>query len=137
MVPKMKFDTKFHLVINQHTYNLEFKRIKMIRHLLILSMVCVLGHTLSCPPCNDPRYPITCKEPKCCKSGELTPDVCPCCLTCAKGKIIYSLLYKHWLYAMALTIDFCCFCLLILTLNVKPAMYRNLIFHVVFLVKIR
>ena len=131
----MKFDTQFHLVINQNTYKLEVTRIKMIRHLLILSMVCALGHSLSCPPCNDPMYPVTCDEPKCCTSGELTPDVCPCCLTCAKGKIIYSLQYKHKIYSMASTINFCCFCLLILTLKVKPAMYRNFIFHFVFLMK--
>ena len=88
----MKFDTQFHLVINQHTYNLEVTRIKMIRHLLILSMVCALGHTLSCAPCNDPMYPVKCPlPPKCCTSGELTPNVCRCCLTCAKGKTMYSL----------------------------------------------
>ena len=115
----MKFNTQFLLVINQHTYNLEVTRIEMIRHLLILSMVCVLGHTLICRPCNDPMHPIRCPlPPKCCTSGELTPDICGCCLTCAKGKIIYSQYYKHQLNAMASTID-CCFCLLISTLKVK------------------
>ena len=64
----------------------------MIRQILILSMVCVLSHTLSCPCYEDPNIPnpndwcqIYRPPPKCCPSGELTPDPCGCCRECAKG----------------------------------------------------
>ena len=65
----------------------------MIKQILILSMVCALSHTLSCP-CSDPDYydpdSNDCKyDPKCCPSGELTSDSCYCCHECAKGTAIY------------------------------------------------
>ena len=62
----------------------EFKgqQIKMIRLLLILSMVCTLSHALSCVPCPD-----HCDELKCCPSGEVTRPICGCCYVCASGTV--------------------------------------------------
>ena len=60
---------------------------KMIRNLLIFSMICVVSNALSilCPKDLD------CKkvEPKCCRSGDLTPgSPLSCgCRKCANGKI--------------------------------------------------
>ena len=89
----------------------EFKgqQIKMIRLLLILSMVCTLSHALICQPCPSGRcgkiarpvlsysdktkvdeYKSTCdycNELKCCPSGEVTPEICGCCYVCANGTV--------------------------------------------------
>ena len=76
------------MLINQHTYT-GVNIIKMMRQILILSMVCALSHTLSCPCWDDPGGPDCKHDPKCCPSGELTPDSCHCCHDCAKGTAIY------------------------------------------------
>ena len=73
------------MLINQHTYTV-VNTIKMMRQTLILSMVCALSHTLSCPHCWDNPAGPDCKhDPKCCPSGELISDPCGCCHDCAKG----------------------------------------------------
>ena len=55
---------QLYMLINQHTYTV-VNTIKMMRQTLILSMVCALSHTLSCPHCWDNPVGPDCKhDPK-------------------------------------------------------------------------
>jgi len=55
--------------------------LKMVRVLLFFISACLaVGDSLYCTPCDE----ASCTKPSCCPSGYYTPDMCSCCLTCAK-----------------------------------------------------